>query len=166
MLNFFTAELSPTGWKDTIWMGCSLGWVLGPGSSLVREWERTWFRETQRHLLKNSHRGLANEKLRWMNVLHRDRLNAIRPSHYLLAVQGKVWQLQERPWGCPTARWLTRHRVECWYGIKEKREQESLGETLATGGPKKQEQTLGQIVWLNGAGDNCVLKIPWGIGSE
>ena len=84
MLHFFTAQLSSTAWKDTTWMGCSLGWVLSPGCSLVREGERTWFGETHWHLHENSHGRTANERLGQMDVLHRGRLNTIRLSHYLL----------------------------------------------------------------------------------
>lgn len=154
MLYFFAAQLSTTAWNDTIWMGCSLGWALSPRCLLVREGEKVhgWG-----HAWKQPWR-LAKESFGQVDILHGGRLNTVPPPHCLLCNSNRGHEVFPQQGGA----WPGAGR-----GSKKKREQTTLRETLATGGPKKkQEQALGQIVWSSGAGDNCILKISWGMGLE
>lgn len=157
---FFTTQLSSTAWKDTTWMGCLLDWVLSPGCSLVRGGERAQFGETHWHLHENSHGRLANERLRQMDVLHQDRLNTIRPSHYLLYMAKYCNSKSSHDVVPQQGGWQgTQSSVD--RGSK-RRDNRVLVRDL---GKRRTKKAGTDLVWLSGAGDNGILKISWGVAS-
>lgn len=157
MLYFFTAQLSTTAWNDTIWMGWSLGWALSPQSSLVREGEKVHgWGHAPKPAWKQLWR-LAKEIFGQVDILHGGRLNTVPPPHCLLCNSNrgrKVFPQQGGAW--PGAGRGSKKSESRLPGERPWQQEDQ----------KKQEQTLGQIVWSSGAGDNCILKISWGMGLE
>lgn len=100
---------------------------------------------------------LAKESFGQVDILHGGRLNTVPPPHCLLCNSNRGHKVFPQQGGA----WPGAGR-----GLKKSESRLPGERPWQQEDQKKQEQILGQIVWSSGAGDNCILKISWGMGLE